>query len=60
VVTGSGGGWGDPLDRDPARVAGDVRNGFVTAGDAQDIYGVTVDPRTFAVLGLDERRGDRA
>jgi N-methylhydantoinase B len=56
VVTGSGGGWGDPLERDPAMVASDVRNEFVTVEDAATIYGVDVDPVTFAVTGLSGRR----
>src|SRR5262249_14429958 len=38
-----GGGWGDPLDREPARVARDVRNGFVSAAAARDDYGVVID-----------------
>jgi hypothetical protein len=37
-------------------VAGDVRNGFITVDDADAIYGVDVDPRTFAVAALSERR----
>jgi N-methylhydantoinase B len=56
VVTGSGGGWGDPLEREPAMVASDVRNEFVTVDDAAAIYGVDVDPVTFAVTGLSGRR----
>jgi N-methylhydantoinase B len=47
MVTGSGGGWGDPMERDPASVASDVRNGFVTAEDAKATYGVVVDPVSF-------------
>ena len=27
-----GGGYGDPHDRDPAMIAADIDNGFVTAG----------------------------
>ena len=38
-----GGGWGDPLARDPARVCRDVRDGFVSHGRARDVYGVVVD-----------------
>jgi N-methylhydantoinase B len=34
------GGWGDPLERDPARVARDVRNEFVSRALARDAYGV--------------------
>jgi N-methylhydantoinase B len=47
--TGGGGGYGDPLDRDPEKVALDVRNGFVTAAAAVHDYGVVVDPDTFEV-----------
>jgi N-methylhydantoinase B len=38
-----GGGFGDPLDRDPARVAEDVRNDAVSVEAARRIYGVVVD-----------------
>jgi N-methylhydantoinase B len=38
-----GGGWGDPLDRDPERVRQDVRNGFVSVARARQVYGVVVD-----------------
>jgi N-methylhydantoinase B len=44
----SGGGHGDPLDRDPARVARDLRIGLTSARAADAIYGVVVDPRTGA------------
>jgi 5-oxoprolinase (ATP-hydrolysing)/N-methylhydantoinase A len=37
-----GGGWGDPLERDPAAVARDVRNGKVTADAALEAYGVVL------------------
>ena len=42
-VAGAG-GWGDPLDRDPARVAKDVRNGFVSPPAARELYGVVFRP----------------
>jgi 5-oxoprolinase (ATP-hydrolysing) len=38
-----GGGWGDPFDRHPEAVAGDVRNEKVSAPRARDLYGVVVD-----------------
>jgi N-methylhydantoinase B len=38
-----GGGWGDPLDRDPAAVAADVANGKVSVAAAWEHYGVAVD-----------------
>jgi N-methylhydantoinase B len=47
--TGGGGGYGDPFERDPSRVASDVRNGFVSPGSALRDYGVVVDESTFEV-----------
>ena len=47
--TGGGGGYGDPFEREPGRVAVDVRNGFVSVGAAERDYGVVVDPATFVV-----------
>ncbi len=38
-----GGGLGSPLDRDPERVAEDVRNGFVSIERARTDYGVVLD-----------------
>ncbi|HEX5293878.1 MAG TPA: hydantoinase B/oxoprolinase family protein [Streptosporangiaceae bacterium] len=40
-VTWGGGGWGDPLERDPALVALEVRRGLVTADGARR-YGVVL------------------
>jgi N-methylhydantoinase B len=40
VLTAGGGGWGDPHERDPARVREDVLDGFVSAQAARDLYGV--------------------
>jgi N-methylhydantoinase B len=38
-----GGGYGDALDREPGRVAKDVREGIVTAERAATVYGVVFD-----------------
>ncbi len=40
-VTWGGGGWGDPLERDPALVAVDICRGLVTAAGAER-YGVVL------------------
>ena len=40
-VAGAG-GWGDPLDRDPALVLKDVRNEFVSERAAREDYGVVI------------------
>lgn len=39
-VGNSGGGYGDPLLRDPHRVLVDVREGFVSKAAARSVYGV--------------------
>ena len=39
----SGGGYGDPLDRDPELVCHRVREGWITKAFAKDVYGVVVD-----------------
>jgi N-methylhydantoinase B len=40
VVTGSGGGVGDPRERDPEAVREDIRNGLITPERAREVYGV--------------------
>jgi len=49
IRSGGGGGYGSPLERPAARVAQDVRQGYVTLKAAAELYGVAVDPQTFAV-----------
>lgn len=49
VVTAGGGGWGDPLERDPERVAADVLEDFVSIDAARDQYGVVLRPDTLEV-----------
>ena len=61
--TWGGGGWGDPLERDPALVLADVNRNLATAEGAKD-YGVVivdgaVDEAATAAL-RDEIRGSRA
>jgi N-methylhydantoinase B len=50
-----GGGFFDPLTRDPETVAGDVAEGLVSPKAAEQDYGVRVT-RAGRVLGLSERR----
>ncbi|HEY7665451.1 MAG TPA: hydantoinase B/oxoprolinase family protein, partial [Xanthobacteraceae bacterium] len=42
VRTGGGGGWGDPLERDPAAVRADVEEELVSPTSAREHYGVVV------------------
>ncbi|MBV8989458.1 MAG: hydantoinase B/oxoprolinase family protein, partial [Solirubrobacterales bacterium] len=50
--TGGGGGFGQPLERDPDRVRADVRDGYVSLEGAARDYGVVLDPETLEVLEL--------
>ena len=42
VRTGGGGGWGDPLERDPAAVRADVEEEFISSASAREDYGVVL------------------
>jgi N-methylhydantoinase B len=55
----NGGGWGDPLDRDPALVSDDVRRGLLTAEEAETIFGVVVDSPDATTTQRDMLRGQR-
>jgi N-methylhydantoinase B len=49
IRSGGGGGYGDPLERPVAQVAHDVRQGYVSAKAAAELYGVVIDAETFVV-----------
>lgn len=49
VHTNAGGGYGDPLQRKPELVLGDVLDGYVTIQRAADDYGVVIDPQSLAL-----------
>ncbi len=42
IYSSGGGGWGNPLERDPAAVLDDVRNGYISLEAAEKIYGVAI------------------
>jgi N-methylhydantoinase B len=46
-----GGGWGDPLERDPALVLRDVLNDFVSERAAREDYGVVLAGTPLAIDG---------
>jgi N-methylhydantoinase B len=48
-LTGGGGGWGNPLDRDVSAVAKDVTLGYVSVAGAARDYGVVIDPESLQV-----------
>jgi N-methylhydantoinase B len=43
MVGGGGGGFGDPLEREPLRVQQDVRDGYVSLESAERDYGVVLN-----------------
>jgi N-methylhydantoinase B len=45
MESSGGGGFGDPLEREPERVIADVKEGYVSAGAAEAIYGIVADDR---------------
>lgn len=57
VLAGAG-GWGDPLERDPAAVLRDVRNELLSPEKAAADYGVVIDTKAWRVdaAATSERR----
>ena len=47
--SGGGGGWGNPLLRDPQSVLDDVRNEYISLAGAKRDYGVVIDVQTMSV-----------
>jgi N-methylhydantoinase B len=46
-----GGGFGDPLEREPELVENDVADGYVSVESAKEDYGVVIDPETLKIDG---------
>jgi N-methylhydantoinase B len=44
-----GGGYGNPLERDPEMVASDVMEEYVSLESARTDYGVVINPKTYEV-----------
>lgn len=49
ILTPCGGGYGDPLERDPKMVLSDVLDDFTDIDDAKASYGVVINPDTMEV-----------
>lgn len=52
----SGGGYGDPLERDPFQVARDVRDELISVRTALSVYGVAIDASTGKVMEAETRQ----
>ena len=56
-ITGpSGGGYGDPRERDPESVLGDWLDDFISLDIARDVYSVAIDSETESVNAEETRR----
>jgi acetone carboxylase alpha subunit len=55
LVSGDGGGYGDPLERDPRLVVRDLHNKVTTPRTARDVYGVVVDDQSEVDLAATEQ-----
>ncbi|WP_227005571.1 hypothetical protein [Bacillus paralicheniformis] len=49
-----GGGWGNPLEREPEKVL--VFNEFVSIESALQDYGVVIDPETLTINEMETKR----
>lgn len=56
VETNGGGGYGDPLDRDPERVMSDVAMGYITQRKAENVYGIVFADGLLDVSATAKRR----
>jgi len=56
IDAAGGGGYGNPLERDPEMVERDVLEGYVSLERAKEDYGVVIDPKT---LKLDKEATKR-
>ena len=49
IMSGGGGGWGNPIERDPKKVLDDHRNGLISLSVAKEVYGVIIDPENLDI-----------
>jgi N-methylhydantoinase B len=56
MESSGGGGFGDPLERDPARVARDLAHGAISQARAEAVYGVVIREECVDELETQDRR----
>ena len=59
-VTTGGAGYGDPLEREPARVRDDVLEHRISRERAREVYGVVLDSDAVDAAATAELRGSRS
>lgn len=60
IAASAGGGWGNPLNRDPNAVLRDVRDGVVSRASARDVYGVEISEDGKSILSTARRKESAA
>lgn len=60
TVSPCGGGYGDPLERDPRRVLDDVLDGFISQDTAERAYGVVIKDRQVDAAATRDKRASLA
>jgi N-methylhydantoinase B len=60
LITGTGGGYGNPLDRVPNKVVEDVKNQYISIYEAEGIFGILIDEDSLHIKGLTTERLERA
>jgi len=55
LITGTGGGYGNPFERPLEEVQNDVKNGYITLEQAERDYGVVLNPDTLAVVRINRQ-----
>lgn len=56
LVTGTGGGYGNPLKRPVEKIQDDVKNGYITIEHAEKYFGVVLEPTTLKILKISDAR----
>jgi len=56
IDAAGGGGYGNPLKREPERVEADVIEGYVSLKKAKEEYGVVIHPKTMKVDGKSTKK----
>lgn len=59
LITATGGGYGDPLNRPVEKVLLDVKNEYITIEQAKDDYGVIIDADSLTTIGITSERESR-
>lgn len=60
MTTATGGGYGNPYERDAQKVVMDVKNGFITREQAKEDYGVILKQDEFEVEGVSAERRNKS